>query len=201
MTAESPHVAFLEAYGYVLKYFEQLARLLVDATTAMEKHGFTMLRPQGNSLVGGQSPTVGQAETWLASWLFGFYAPIGSFGGRRYGVPASVLQVVPFIGVGFYGPEIELPALYVGWVEPIDIIEEIVEKRLLSYYGAIEPAKLDPIPEPVRSIESVGWTVAAHRTEPVRVALARVPMQLVTGPSVVDDVVRRLHAAIPGKPA
>jgi hypothetical protein len=193
-------VTFREAYGYVLAYFEQLARLLVDGTTAMEKHGYAMLRPQGNSLVGGQMPAVGQAETWLSSWLFGFYAPISSFGGRRYGVSASAVRTVPFIGVGLYGPEVELPALYVGWVEPIDVVDDIVEKRLGNYYGAIEPAKLTPIPEPVRSIENVGWTLAAHATEPVRVALARVPMELVTGPRVLEELIRQLHDALGGTP-
>lgn len=193
---ESPHAAFVAAYAYVVQYFEQLARLLDDATNVMAKHNFIMLRPQGDWLVGGESPKVGQAETWISSWLFAFYAKSEAFGGRKYGVNASQAARIPFVGLGLRGPEVELPALYLGWVELLEPTEEIVEKRAWQFYGAIEPAALIPTPEPVQSISDISWTPAAHRSEPLRVALARVPLELVTGPAVVDDLIRRLAHAV-----
>jgi hypothetical protein len=200
MNSESPHATFREAYAYVLGYFEQLARLLADASSAMEKQGFSMLRPNGDTLVGGPSASVGRADTWISSWLFAFYAPFTAFGGYKYGVPVSAACKVPFIGVGFYGPEVELPAVYMGWVAPLDITDANVETRLASYYGAVEPAKLTPTPDPVQSVDNVVWTPAAHATERVRVALARVPMELITGPKVIDQLVTQLVAALRSDP-
>jgi hypothetical protein len=199
MTTES-HAAFREAYEYVCKYFEQVARLLSDASGAMERRGFLMLRPNGEALVGGQTPIVGNAETWVANWLFAFYAPVLAFGGRRYGVAASAVPRVPFVGFGVSGPEVELPAVYMGWAESLATPAGNVETWLSGYYAAVEPAKLDPTPEPVASVNGLMWKPSAHVSRPVRIALARIPMELITDHRVIDHLVEQLLAALAAEP-
>lgn len=196
MTTESPHIAFSEAYAYVLKYFEQVAKLLVDANLAMERDGFTMLRPNGEALVGGPNAHVGRANTWLANWLFMFYAPTDAFGGRKYGVASVSVSAIPFIGVGMHGTETGGPAAYVGWLAPTESTEDVVEKSIRRYFDSIDSTHLNPTPKPVTSTSEISWTPVPHCYQPLHVALVIVPLDLITGPRVIDELVANLGVAV-----
>lgn len=193
------HQAFREAHAFVTSYFQDLGRLLRFAREQFERHEFTLLRHNGERHYSEVDSLFQRPELWIASWLFTFYAPMTAR--RKYGAVTSTdAPHVAFVGAAL-GTDAEVPdtpAIWLGWIEGYQFKDHLEKREALdTFYNAIDPPRLDPVPEPLTSLERITLTRSKKPETSLELTMARVPMHLVTSERDIEKIVEHVVTRFP----
>lgn len=181
MEATDPHEAFGAAYRFVSTYVLHAQRLLRDCVDEVERHGFQMLRQNGDRLVTTLDTKIDEPQSWLPSYLLAFFAPKAAFQGGSYGAPANRVARVPFLGLTLDTldeADTDAPGLWIGWIEGHSqegLLESKLEKDFL---WEIDPEKLAGCPAPATDLAQLTWTPSRHSSGRI-VTLNRIALRLI----------------------
>lgn len=193
------HSAFRDAHGFLSRYFEDLARLLRFAREQFEQREFSLLRHNGDRYYSDLYSLPSKPASWLATWLFSFFVPMTAR--RRYGaVSAHDAPRVAFVcaALGTDAEVPETPALWIGWIEGYHFKEHLERREALdTFYEAVDPPRLDPVPVPISSLDTLALTRSKSADGTLDITMSRVPMRLITGEQDIERIVEHIVAKFP----